>query len=432
MAGGSSDPGYNGQYLAAKDDDIIVVTFNYRINTMGFIDFSDVDGGEEFPDAPNLGLLDCIAALKWVQENIESFGGNPNDVTIFGESAGSGLCGILLSCEDAKGLFHRAILESGDASFTSTLDDQKRMRKAECLMKVTNTKNMDELMALSAEDLLNAMVADSGIPIEVAHPIKPSNGLEKLMVELETTLVMKNTQPLRGDGTPIPENPYQAMAGGMSKDIDVLIGTNTDEMRYFINSMAAQTDDERILKYNAFISELTTAISKNSPTAKKIVDTFLKTAKLPQDTYSALYPGLWEKSELVGEFGFRLPAIKTAESHIAANGNGKTYMYLFGKGDVAKPFMGCGHAAEIPYVFNSGLAIGEGNVVDPVLADQISSMWINFAKTGDPSIEGFTWSEYTLEDRATMVVGNDSSLSMVNDPKGEQRVALMPLIDELF
>ncbi|MDO5829410.1 MAG: carboxylesterase family protein, partial [Methanocorpusculum sp.] len=109
-----------------------------------------------------------------------------------------------------------------------------------------------------------------------------------------------------------------------------------------------------------------------------------------------------------------------------------TYMYLFGKGDAAKPFMGCGHAAEIPYVFNSKLAIGEGNAVDPVLAETISSMWINFAKTGNPSVEGFEWSEYTLEDRATMVVGNDCSLSMVNDPKGEQRAALMPLIDELF
>ena len=432
MAGGSSDPGYNGQYLAAKDDDIIVVTFNYRINTMGFIDFSGVEGGEEFPDAPYLGLLDCIAALKWVQENIESFGGNPDDVTIFGESAGSGLCGILLSCEDAKGLFHRAILESGDASFTSTPDDQKRMKKAECLLKVTGSENMDDLMELSAEDLLSAMVADTGIPIETAHPIKPNNGLEKLVVELETCLAMKNTNPLRGDGTPIPENPYQAIAGGMSKDVDVLIGTNTDEMRYFINSMVAQTDDERILKYNDFVSEVATAISDNSPTAKKIIDTFLRTAKLPQDKYSALYPGLWEKSELVGEFGFRLPAIKTAESHIAANGTGKTYMYLFGKGDAAKPFMGCGHAAEIPYVFNSKLAIGEGNAVDPVLAETISSMWINFAKTGNPSVEGFEWSEYTLEDRATMVVGNDSSLSMVNDPKGEQRAALMPLIDELF
>ena len=77
FAGGSADPMYNGQYLAAKDDDIIVVSINYRVNMMGFIDFSDVEGGEEFPDAPNLGLLDCIAALKWIQENIESFGGGP-------------------------------------------------------------------------------------------------------------------------------------------------------------------------------------------------------------------------------------------------------------------------------------------------------------------------------------------------------------------
>lgn len=432
MAGGSTDPMYNGQYLAAKDDDIIVVTFNYRINTMGFIDFSDVEGGEEFPDAPYLGVLDCIAALKWVQKNIENFGGNPNDVTIFGESAGGGLCGILLTCEDAKGLFHRAILESGDASFTSTLDDQKRMRKAECLLKVTNSKNMDDLMALSAEDLLNAMVADSGIPIDAPRPLRPNNGLEKVMAEFETSLVMKNTHPLRGDGTPIPENPYQAMADGMSKDIDVLIGTNTDEMRYFINSQIGETDDERILKYNTFISEMIGYLSENSPNAKKIVDTFFETVKLPQDTYSERYPGIWEKSELLGEFGLRLPAIKTAESHISANGNGKTYMYLFGKEDVAKPFIGCGHAAELPYVFNSRLTVGKGNTVDPVLADKISSMWINFAKTGNPSIDGFEWSEYTLENRETMVVGNDSSVSMVNDPKGEQRVALMPLLDELF
>ena len=107
-------------------------------------------------------------------------------------------------------------------------------------------------------------------------------------------------------------------------------------------------------------------------------------------------------------------------------------MYLFGKEDVAKPFIGCGHAAELPYVFNSRLTVGKGNTVDPVLADKISSMWINFAKTGNPSIDGFEWSEYTLENRETMVVGNDSSVSMVNDPKGEQRVALMPLLDELF
>ena len=433
MAGGSSDPGYDGQYLAAKDDDIIVVSFNYRINSMGFIDFSDVEGGEAFPDAPYLGLLDCIAALKWVQNNIESFGGNPQDVTIFGESAGGGLCGILLSCEDAKGLFHRAILESGDASFSSTPDDQKRMRKAELLLKVTDSKTMDDLMALSKEDLLKAMVADTGVPIEIAHPIKPNNGLEKLIVELETTLTMKNTQPLRGEGTPIPENPYQAIADGISKDVDVLVGTNTDEMRYFINSMYADTDEGRIAKYYDFISELTTAISNNSPNAKRIVDTYLKSAHLPQDTYAEQHPGLWEKSDMVGDFGFRLPAIKTAESHIAAGGTGKTYMYLFGKGNSAKPYFGCGHAAEIPYVFNNTkLDIGGGNTIDPVLADTISSMWINFAKTGDPSIDGFTWQEYTLEKRATMVVGNDSSVSIVNDPKREQRIALMPLISELF
>ena len=432
FAGGSADPMYNGQYLAAKDDDIIVVTINYRLNTMGFIDFSGVEGGEEFPDAPYLGLLDVITALEWIQENIVAFGGDPKNVTIFGESAGAGMCGILLSCEDAKGLFHRAILESGDAAFTSTRDDQKRMKKAECLLKVTGSENMDDLMALSEDELKEAMLTDSGIPIDSPHPMKPNNGLEKLAAELETYLVMKNTHPLRGVGTPIPENPYLAIANGVSKDVDVLVGTNTDETRYFVNSMFAETDDEKISKYYKFISEPTDALSENSVKAKNIVDTFFRTTTLPPEKYSEQYPGIWEKSELFSEFGFRLPAIKTAESHIAANGSGKTYMYLFGKKDSAKPHLGSGHAAELPYVFNSRLTIGAGNTVDPVLADKISSMWINFAKTGDPSIEGFEWPEYTIEKRATMFVGNDSSLSVVNDPKSEQRKLLMPLIDELF
>ena len=431
--GGSSDPLYNGQNLAAKDEDIIVVTANYRINKMGFIDFSGVEGGEEFPESSYLGLLDTIAALKWVQENIEAFGGDPDKVTIFGESAGAGLSGTLLACEEAKGLFKRAILQSGDASLNTTQDDQERMRIAEGLLKVTGAENMDDLMALSTEDLMLAFVSDTEIPLEIAHPMKPNNVLENIAKEVETFLAAKNTLPLRGEGSITPENPYQAIAGGMAKDVDVLVGTTADEMRYFMSTMSPETDDGKMGQFNPYVSEITDAISKNSANSKKIVENFLKTVKLPQDKYSEKYPGIWEKTELLTDFTFRLPAIKTTESHIAAGGEGKTYMYLFGRGNPENPTRGAGHGCELPYVFNNTTAyVTGGGTVDPVLADKISSMWINFAKTGNPSIEGFEWTEYTLEDRATMVVGQDSSITIVNDPKGEQRKALMPLIDELF
>ena len=431
--GGSSDPLYNGQNLAAKDEDIIIVTANYRIGKLGFVDFSEVEGGEEFPDAPYLGLLDTIAALKWVQENIEAFGGDPDKVTIFGESAGSGLCGMLLSCEDAKGLFKRAILESGDAAFTSNQDDQDRMRVAECLMKVTGAENMDDLMALSEQDLLDAFVSDTGVPLVMAHPYKPNNGMENNAKDLETLLIAKMIFPMRGGNSPLPENPYQAIADGVSKDVDVLVGTNADEMRYFMSTMSAETDEGKMAQFNPYVSEVIDALSKNSANSKKIVDTFLKTANIPQDEYSKKYPGIWEKTEILTEFSFRLPSIKTVESQIAAGGEGKTYMYLFGRGNPEKPHYGAGHGCELPYVFNNvdGYIAGGGSV-DPVLADKISSMWINFAKTGNPSIEGFEWTEYTLDNRATMVVGQDSSLTMVNDPKGEQREMLMPLLDELY
>ena len=431
--GGSSDPLYNGQNLAAKDEDIIIVTANYRIGKLGFVDLSGIEGGEEFPDAPYLGLLDTIAALKWVQENIEAFGGDPEKVTIFGESAGAGLSGTLLSCEEAKGLFKRAILQSGDAAFASNQEDHKRMRVAEGFLKVTGAENMDDLMALTEDEIFLATAGDTGIPLVMAHPFRPNNVLENIAKDVETILGAKNTFPMRGGSSPAPENPYQAIADGVSKDVDILVGTNTDEMRYFFSSMGADTDDENMKKYDPYVTEQTEALKKNSANSKKIVENFLKTANLPEEKYSKEYPGVWEKTELFNDFVFRLPALKTVESQIAAGGEGKTYMYLFGRGNPENPTRGAGHGVELPYVFGNFEAfVAGGGTVDPVLADKISSMWINFAKTGNPSIEGFEWPEYNLDTRATMFVGQDSSITMVNDPKGEQRKKLMPLLDELF
>ena len=116
--GGSGDPLYDGQSFVKAHDDVILVTANYRIGIMGFIDFSSVEGGSDYGDAPSLGLLDHVQALKWVKENIAQFGGDPENVTIFGESAGGGTTSLMLAMDEAKGLFKRCISESGSAALT--------------------------------------------------------------------------------------------------------------------------------------------------------------------------------------------------------------------------------------------------------------------------------------------------------------------------
>lgn len=420
--GGTTDPLYNGQYLAAKEKDLVVVTCNYRINMMGYIDFSDVEGGEDFPNAPYNGVLDAIAALNWIHENIDKFGGDPDKITIFGESAGGALVACLLVCDEADGLFKRAILQSGDTAFTSSYEDFKRTGTAAGLMEVTNSANMNDLMSVSVDELKKSYLKDTGHSPEIASPMKPNNIADRN----SSILGSQVNFPLRGNGSPVPENPYQSMRDGASKDVDIMIGTNTDEARYFINTTPGKTAFEKIGTYEKKASAKIQGIANNSPESKKIIEKALETIKTDDDVYTKKYPNIWKYIEIYNEYLFRLPAIKTAEAHVEAEGTGKTYMYLFGKKNPDVDWLGAPHAVEVPYVFNNvnGIVSG-GGTVDAKLADTISSAWIQFALTGNPGDE---WTEYNTETRATMFVGNDNSMTIINDPKGEQRELLMPLL----
>ena len=162
--GGTVDPLYDGKCLIEDNPDVIFVTANYRVNMMGYIDFSHVPGGEAFPDSPYLAILDLQQALRWVKENIEAFGGDPNKVTVYGESAGGGSTSCLLVAKGSEGLFQRAIVMSGPMDLTYTENVYDQWDQAGYLLKATGCKNMDELMALSEEDLLKAMETDTGVP----------------------------------------------------------------------------------------------------------------------------------------------------------------------------------------------------------------------------------------------------------------------------
>ena len=208
--GATSDPIYDGQNLVEKYDDIILVTVEYRTGIMGFIDFFSVEGGNEYEESGNLGLLDQVEALRWIQKNIAAFGGNPDNVTIWGESAGAGSVSLLPLINDTEGLFKRIIAESGSVALTYSTEECQNL--TQMLLEETGCSTMSELMALPTETL----------------------------VKVNEKLNDYNNFPER-DGVVLPTDLYAAYETGVASDLDMLIGSNADEVRYWINEMGYST-----------------------------------------------------------------------------------------------------------------------------------------------------------------------------------------------
>ncbi|MCR5783703.1 MAG: carboxylesterase family protein [Clostridia bacterium] len=201
--GATSDPMYDGHNLVEKYPDIILVTVEYRLGILGFIDFSSVPGGEAYSTSGNLGLLDQICALQWIKKNISAFGGDPDNITIFGESAGAGSVSLIPLIKEADGLYQRVIAESGSVALTYSKEECQNLTKL--LLKKSGCTTMDELTALSEEELIS----------------------------LNEELNDYNNFPER-DGIVLPEDPYGAYADGGAAKTDMLIGSNADEVRYWI------------------------------------------------------------------------------------------------------------------------------------------------------------------------------------------------------
>lgn len=396
--GGTSDPLYDGQYFVEQNEDIVMVTANYRVGFMGFIDFSKVEGGEAFADAPNLGILDHIQALKWVKENIAAFGGDPDNVTIFGESAGGGTTSTLLVVDQAKGLFNKCISQSGSVALTYSQEEVDEWGLTETLLKVTGAKNMDDLMAIPEKDLIKYYTESFD---------EEGNCLNDLY-----------NMPLR-DGKLIPEDPYKALADGASKDVILMTGSNANEWNYWIEEMGEEDMKTAVKMYEKAIVDDKLSWAKNAATKqeKKAINQFLDLQKDKEE--------LWAKTEFCNDIAFRVPAIAEAANH--SDAGGKSYMYYFAKESDEENMKAC-HASEVAYVFHNLTGAGFSGTMDEKLADQICAMWANFARTGNPSIDEVTWTPYNSDTRETMVIGNDSSLKMESDPLAEQRKLIEPLL----
>ena len=419
--GGTADPLYDGQFIVREHPDAVVVTTNYRLGALGLIDFSDVEGGEDYPDAPYLSILDLIQSLKWVQANAESFGGDPNNVTIFGESAGGAYVSLLMACKDAEGLFQHAVAHSGSVNLTFSREDFKTVgdrygaektagkSQAQILMDVSGAKNMDDLMAISEEDMIKYLTET------------PADEWEDLVTDYYNF-------PLRGDGSPVPEDPYQAIADGVNKDVDFITGTNADEWRYWVDEMGpeavvGQGDEEAVAAnleaYKEGIAQVKYDEAKaaaSSDEEKAAVDKVLELSG-EKDLW-------WQQTEVGNETGFRIPSIVCAQNHAKAGGN--TYMYYFEKRSDSEEWLGACHASETAYVFHNLTGAGFSGTMDEGLADDMCAAWVAFATSGDPSTDAAEWTAYDEKDRATMIFGDDGSLAMKNDPLGEQRKLMEP------
>jgi para-nitrobenzyl esterase len=388
-SGATNDPAYDGYNLINKYEDVILITISYRLNILGFINLSLVTGGEKYKSSTNLGLLDQICALKWIQKNIEKFGGDPKKITVFGESAGGSSAVLLPLIDDSKNLFQRIISESGSLSLTFSMEESEKSTKE--LLKKSGASNMEDLLALSEDEI------------------------KKIHNEISSY----DCFAIR-DGYILPEDLYEGYKSGKGKDIDMLLGSNKDETRYFILSIGEITNYFKgKLIYSLGLPILyDNYLKKMSSEDKKLVDNFMQ-LQTKKDKK------IWKITEFFNEIVFRVPMNKLSEYHSDAGGNTYVYIWKFpGKDET----LGACHTIELPYVFNNDF---DGDkILNTELVNNTQDMWVNFARNGNPSTDKFIWEKYDSDGRKTMIL--DEKIEMGGEYKSEQRKLIEPLLKYYF
>lgn len=377
--GGSFARGSGGQGLfeghaLSRHGDLVVVTLNYRLGVFGFSHLATATAGA-VPATGNEGLLDQIKALQWVQDNIEHFGGDPHNVTLFGESAGAMAIGALLTSPAARGLFHKAILQSGACHSFATLASAPLL--GEALLKATGL-DADRLCMASTAELLLAQQSIEHGQVE-GYPLARIGGL-----------------PFRPvvDGTVLPVRPYAAIEAGVAAGIPLMVGTTADEWRLFGALQPAITglSEANLFKRLGYFID--------HAQLPALVDSYRQTlvARGIEPTPPELFMAI--QTDRV----FRIPALRLLERQQPHEH--RLYSYLFDwKSPAAGGALGACHAIELAYVFGThtkpGAAgfFGTGAAAD-ALARRCMSAWSAFARNGDPG-----WPAYDSEQRATMILG---------------------------
>jgi para-nitrobenzyl esterase len=391
---------YNGRALSTRGD-VVVVTINYRLGVLGFLNLNEVTKGR-IPATGNEGLLDQVLALEWVQDNISRFGGDPDNVTIFAESAGAMSVGALLAMPKACELFHRAILQSGAAHHVNSLERAEKLGAIFLDILDIKPTEVNKLQSLTEQQLLNAQV--------------------EVMARAQGSKLAMGGLPLKPvvDGNVLPELPIHAIAGGSADNVAVLIGTTLDEWKLFavwdrnlanLNEAGLLRRCQRLIS-NGDVSGLVEAY-RQARNQRNLPVT-------PAELYIAI------QSDRV----FRMPAIRLAETHYRRQQ--PTYMYLFNwVSPLMKGILGSCHALDLGFVFGTldDNFTGSGQEAQ-ALSRKIQDAWAGFARHGDPSDQNLVkWKLYG-ERRETMVLGKQCLL--VEAPYDEERRAWESFADSVL
>jgi para-nitrobenzyl esterase len=377
--GTGASPWYDGSRFAR--DGVVCVTINYRVGAEGFLYLGEGNA--------NRGLLDQVAALEWVQENIAAFGGDPGNVTIFGESAGAMSVGTLLSMPRAEGLFRRAIAQSGAAHHAISAATAQRVGQR--LAEQLGLEATREAIAAVPVDRVLAAQAELRNDL-LAHPDPKSWGGEVVAAMLPWQPVV--------DRDVIPARPIDRIVAGAGAAIDLMVGTNTDEHRLFLVPGGA-------------IEHITDGA------LAAVVTAYGLPVEATLAAYRAAHPNASAGDLLATiqtDWYWRIPAIRLADAH--AKSASATYMYeLAWRSPQFNGLLGACHTLEIAFVFDT---LGSGTEplwgADPPqqLADTMHAAWVAFATNGDCG-----WPKYDLSRRATMRF--DTTSEVVNDPRSAER-----------
>jgi para-nitrobenzyl esterase len=394
VIGSGSQPIYDGGPLARRGE-VVVVTINYRLGPLGFLYLKDL-----CPDLAgatgNAGIRDQVAALAWVRDNIAAFGGDPENVTIFGESAGGMSVGTLLGMPSARGLFARAIPQSGAAHNVHTRE--------------TATK-----VAAHFLEELDLSPAEATAKLRELPPDKLLDSQQQTLLNLGRTVGLLPFQPLVDDES-LPEPPLAAIRSGCSADIALLTGTTRDEWKLFgiLDRGIRKLDHARLVK----------RLSRQLPGAdvEALIEAYRsaragQVSTEPADLFFAI------ETDRV----FRIPAIRLADAQAAHQRGTFLYQFTWESPSLGGALGAC-HAVELPFVFGvlekegAQLFAGGGPEANR-LSERVMDAWIGFARDGDPShpgLPGGRWDTFDSERRATMLLGPECAIELAPGDRERQ------------